>query len=392
MSFNKKLFYDAVRKIVFGGRLSQAQLDGTQSIIDSALRNNVTDPHHVAHILAHVRRETGGYMLPVKETVYPSSKDKNPSDATVIKRLDTAFAKGQLGKVKTPYWRDGGFGRGQIQLTHLTAGGNYDKFGKILKLPLRENPSLALDLKISSDIAVIGMRDGVFRTKKLSDFNFPKDLDNPQATNPRRIVNGNDGTDKEVAKDHRAFYTALVDAGWKSAQKTEPTPSIDKKLITQVQDLLWDKGYPEVGESDGLLGKRTRNAILAFQADNHLPLTGVITDALIAQLVRADKRDMGSREKATAHDLKAEPAVKDGSIIKKVGVGILTTSGLGGLLDGTGTLTQLADGAGQLRSLIETVAPILPWLLVGAAGVAVYYFGRRVINGQVAAYREGRAL
>ena len=40
------------------------------------------------------------------------------------------------------------------------------------------------------------------------------------------------------------------------------------KLVEKVQQLLRDKGYPEVGNVDNNMGSRTRNAILAFEANN----------------------------------------------------------------------------------------------------------------------------
>ncbi|MEH6721818.1 MAG: hypothetical protein V7704_23395 [Aurantimonas endophytica] len=77
-------FFASIRASVFGGRLPQSAVDGCEAILASCRRNGVTDPHHVANILAQVHYETGGYMLPIKETVFASHKDKNPSDATVI--------------------------------------------------------------------------------------------------------------------------------------------------------------------------------------------------------------------------------------------------------------------------------------------------------------------
>ena len=205
-------FFGALRgTALFSGGLSQPQVDGINAILDSAARNGLTDIHHVSNVLAQVYRETGGNMLGIKETVMPYHKDKNPSDATVISRLNRAWKAGKLGKVRKPYWQDGAFGRGPIQLTHWS---NYSKFGKRLGVDLRKNPSLALDPDIGADIAVIGMKEGMFRTFGLSDYRFPHDLDNAPTTNPRRIVNGNDGSDKEVAANHRVFHGALVAAGW----------------------------------------------------------------------------------------------------------------------------------------------------------------------------------
>lgn len=204
---NRSAFFNSVRTSVFGGRMSQPQVDGCNAILDSCARNAVTDKHHVANVLAQVHHETGGYMSPIKETVYASHKDKNPSDATVIARLNTAFAKGQLSWVKTPYWRDGWFGRGMIQITHKA---NYEKLGKRLGAPLVTNPALALDLRISADIAVVGMAEGLFTGKKLSDYVFPGALTAPSDRHPRRIVNGKDGTDRKISATHRAFYEALA--------------------------------------------------------------------------------------------------------------------------------------------------------------------------------------
>jgi predicted chitinase len=153
-------------------------------------------------------------MLPIKETVFPSHKNKNPSDATVIARLDKAFAKGQLPWVKTPYWRDGWFGRGHIQLTHRH---NYEKMAERTGKPLLEKPSLMLDPWVSAEVAVIGMAEGLFTRRKLADYQFPDALELPPAINPRRIINGPDGTDAKVADYHRKYYNALRLAEGKTA-------------------------------------------------------------------------------------------------------------------------------------------------------------------------------
>ena len=185
----------------FGTTLSVRQVGGMMALLDAAKGLPL---HHVANILAQVYRETGGGMYPIKETVMPHHKNKNPSDFEVIRRLDRAFASGKLTWVRTPYWRDGWFGRGQIQITHRA---NYAKFGI-------SNPEDALKPHISAHIAVVGMRDGMFTGRKLADYAFPDALDAPTARNPRRIVNGPDGSDAEVAGHHRMFAAALTHAGY----------------------------------------------------------------------------------------------------------------------------------------------------------------------------------
>lgn len=200
-------FFAAVRSDPFGGRLTQVQVEGCEAILDACDRAGVTDPRHQANILAQCHHETGGQMEPVKETVFAWSKDRHPSDAEVIRRLDAAFAKGQLTWVKKPYWRDGWFGRGLIQITFRD---NYDRLGKAIGVDLVSSRDRALELRTSADIAVVGMRDGLFTGKKLADY-FSATRDDPAAA--RAIVNGD--TPKvgpEIAKLHKAFLAAIKGA------------------------------------------------------------------------------------------------------------------------------------------------------------------------------------
>ena len=210
----RKTFFAALRARnsgLFGTSLSTPQVQGIEALLDAG---RALPLHHMANVLAQVHHETGGGMYPIKETVMPWHKNKKPSDATVIGRLDRAYAKGQLTWVKVPYWRGGAFGRGQLQITHDY---NYDKFGIT-------NYAEALRLDVSARIAVEGMRDGMFTGRKLADYNFPADLDNQQSDNPRRIVNGNDGSDAEVAASHLMFAAALEAAGWQQARTVRAAP------------------------------------------------------------------------------------------------------------------------------------------------------------------------
>lgn len=210
-------FFAAVRASVFGGKLTPGQVQGCEAILAACDRHGVTDPRHIANILAQAHHETGGQMEPVKETVMPYHKDRNPSDAEVIRRLEAAWSKGQLTWVKKPYWREGWFGRGLPQLTHRDG---YAKWGDILGIPLVVNPDLALDLNVSADILVLGMRDGIFTGKKLADY-LNATRDDPAAA--RAIVNGDvPKIGPEIAAKHKAFLAALVAAG---AASPKPVPA-----------------------------------------------------------------------------------------------------------------------------------------------------------------------
>jgi hypothetical protein len=225
---NRATFYARLRSRasgIFGTSLSQRQVDGIEALLNAG---EGLPLHHMANVLAQVYHETGGGMYPIKETVFRSHKNQNPSDAEVIRRLDVAFSKGQLPWVRTPYWRDGWFGRGQIQITHKA---NYDKFGV--------SKAQALEPKTSARIAVQGMRDGMFRGHKLADYDFPAALRNPPATNPRRIVNGSDGTDQKVGGYHLAFADALQAGGWAAkASFPKPAPSERQGFFAWLLNLI----------------------------------------------------------------------------------------------------------------------------------------------------------
>lgn len=231
-----KTFFDAIRgSALYPKGLADENVFGIEAILNACDKWNVTDTHHVAQILAQSYQETGGFMQPVKETVYAHSPDKNPSDATVIARLDNAYRNNQLPWVTKPYWREGWFGRGFIQITHKE---NYVIVGEQIGVDLVANRALALNLSIAADIAVVGMSRGLFTGMKLSDYKFPECLDTDEwRKHPRRIVNGKDGTDATVAKNHKLFYNALVKAGHTSP-KPVATARTKAVIIGEIEKLL----------------------------------------------------------------------------------------------------------------------------------------------------------
>jgi len=201
---NRTAFFDIIRRDMAMARETVA---GIEALLDAG-RDLPLD--HMANVLAQVRRETGGWMAPIKETVMPRHKNKNPTDKEVMRRLERAWAARKLLGVKAPYWRDGEFGRGQMQLTHAR---NRAKFG------ISNRDDLML-LPISAMVAVRGMRDGMFTGRKLADYDFPGAIHNPPDTNPRRIVNGHDGSDSEVAASHVMFAAALLAGGWGTVKES----------------------------------------------------------------------------------------------------------------------------------------------------------------------------
>jgi len=163
----------------------------------------------------------------------PHHKDKNPSEGVVISRLEKAWKAGRLPNVRTPYWREGWFGRGQVQLTHRD---NYERMGRAIGADIIANPNLMLDPKISAKVLITGMMRGLFR----SGHNLPRYF-NESAHEPvraRAIVNGPEygpgearnpegitNVARQIALVHNGFLEALTAARWGSASgPVRPAP------------------------------------------------------------------------------------------------------------------------------------------------------------------------
>jgi putative chitinase len=217
MAFSETIFFVYARRAPFGGGLSTAQKAGCKRLLATCRAERVIDLRQQAYVLASVFHETGGRMQPVREGVAAN-------DTQAIARLDKAWAAGRLGKVSKPYWREGWFGRGDIQITHRD---NYAKLGLAIGVDLVKRRELALDPKVSARVAVIGMRDGLFRS---SNDGRPERLsryfgaDRAHAIAARAIVNGGGDKAKLIAQHYAAFLAALeaAEAGFAAAGDVQP--------------------------------------------------------------------------------------------------------------------------------------------------------------------------
>ena len=389
----------------FSGKLSAPQVQGIEAILDSAERNRVTDPRQVAHVLGEVFHETGGHMLPIKETVFPSHKDKNPSDKMVISRLDRAWKAGKLGTVKTPYWRDGWFGRGPIQITHKT---NYEKLGKVLGVDLVGKPELALDPKIGADIAVVGCRDGLFRKgHKLSTY-FSASKNDPRGA--RNIVNGDVKKNGGVVADHHAAFLAAINAAGSAApvkptRPPKPAPVEDvyasKTMIQLVQARLTDLGYPlgsrdrKTGQFDGIIGTLTKSSIRDFRADNDLPEGEHIDAALVAALETAKPRKLAAARQDAEVEKVAESAPETAANWRTEVVAKYGAAGAFVLAAIDWVAKQFAAGQEALQPVLSFAASISLWVWLLAAVVilgALWWNSRKGREAGVEAFRTGARL
>lgn len=259
-------------------------------IVKTAIDNGVTDPRHIAYMLATAQHETRNFTAP-----------------------DEDFGRQQARKLGY----GGGeeyFGRGYVHLTHIE---NYQKFDKLLGLEgqLVQNPELAKDPEIAAKILVIGMRDGLFTGKPLSRYINDESHD---TYNARRVVNG--VNPKQPWSVKAARECAIYTQQWEKfltperiAQlKTEriSPDHIDTK-IQDVQSALNHLGYKGVNGKplavDGVIGPQTKSAIEAFQKDHGLAVDGVVGPQTLKALEEAKVKQQAAPESKKA-DVSAEQA------------------------------------------------------------------------------------
>jgi len=190
---NRAEFFDHFR-LLFGGKLTQSQVEGAEKIIDEAARRGVP-LNQLAYILATVWHETAHTMQPIRERggeKYLRSKAYYP-------------------------W----VGEGLVQVTWET---NHRKFGAT-------KPGQLLQWPIALTALFDGMLKGMFTKYKLGDFVNETTCNYVTA---RRVVNGMDKANL-IAGFAGHFQTALEKADYgELAQK----PSVvEKTVIADPEDL-----------------------------------------------------------------------------------------------------------------------------------------------------------
>ncbi|NTJ63547.1 hypothetical protein G6M50_38035 [Agrobacterium rhizogenes] len=207
--------FASVGSTMFGGHLSQSQVNGIEAILDGCDISGVTDLRQVAYILATPMIETGGSFIPISENLNYSAaglRETFPKYFTAAQAVayahqpqriaNRAYANrmGNSDEASGDGWRNRGRGYCQI-----TGHDNYAKFSKLLGVDLVSNPDLAMSDDIAAKIIVVGMRDGIFTGHKLSNYFEP---DSADWVGARRIINGQDKA-QQIASYAKQFYAAL---------------------------------------------------------------------------------------------------------------------------------------------------------------------------------------
>lgn len=186
-------FFKAVRADLFHGKLSQAQVDGMNAILDVWDDLDGATPCLTpstpllramwrAYSLATAFHETGATMQPIREWGRGEGKLYGLRDQ-------------ETGQVY--------YGRGFVQLTWRE---NYQRQALRLKIDLVHNPDLAMEIGVAARILVEGMVRGDFSGRSLAAYFNSRTV---KPLDARKIINGMDRA-ALVAGYHAAFLAALA--------------------------------------------------------------------------------------------------------------------------------------------------------------------------------------
>ncbi|UYP67482.1 TIGR02594 family protein [Thalassobacter stenotrophicus] len=160
--------------------------------------------------------------------------------------------------------------------------------------------------------------------------------------------------------------------------------------VEAVQRRLKTLGYHEVGTIDGIIGSRTRGAILAFRDDHDLPLVPVVDVALTDALDKASPREVAAA--------RASGVPKDSRIVTasnaQIGLGVIGAAGSIGsqIAPALVEAEQVGDMARRAFSLFGLEAWLtiaLPWIAAAVfLAVIVYAFHAR--SARIEDHRTGK--
>lgn len=167
-------FFKHIREKLFSGSLKQEQVDGINALVLAGVKHGLTVQQH-AYVLATAYHETAYKMQPVHEYGRGAGR-KYGTWQTNSNGVKYCYKNGSGNAVYTenecPHLF---YGRGHVQLTWYD---NYARATRELNKMQPENeqidliadPDLALRNDISAKIIVLGMQQGWFTGKKLSDY------------------------------------------------------------------------------------------------------------------------------------------------------------------------------------------------------------------------------
>jgi putative chitinase len=188
---NLTKLFTTLRSLDTNGKLEQRQVDSVNAIVQACSCANVTDPRHVAYILATAWHESR--LKPIEEIGKGAGRD---------------YGK-KLKMSRLPYTKPDKiyYGRGFVQLTWYE---NYQLMGRLIGVDLLNRPELALSIDHAAEIIVEGMTKGASSfgdfTGKCVEMYFNDKVNDP--INARKVVNGLDKAEL-IAGYYSKILTAL---------------------------------------------------------------------------------------------------------------------------------------------------------------------------------------
>lgn len=199
MSINREFFFDFSRGQLFGGSLTQKQVEGMTAILDYWEANHAAkDKRWLAYILGTAFHETDRKMQPIREYGSTAYFDKRYGPPPVGKNPGLAKTLGNTQQGDGSRY----CGRGFVQLTGRR---NYTDWKQRLNIDLVGNPDLCLTLAPSIRILFEGSIKGTFTGRRLDQYFNATTAD---WKNARRIINRLDKADL-IAGYAKNFYAAI---------------------------------------------------------------------------------------------------------------------------------------------------------------------------------------
>lgn len=184
------------------GRLNQSQIDEINFLVGEFDKDKSISYAQASYMLATVWHETAGTMLPIAEY----GKGRGRVYGTWYKNSKGEKYSFKDGSRNNAYLYEDFphlyYGRGYVQLTWKA---NFVKARSKLGVDFVNNPDLVMLKEYAVQILIVGMKEGWFTGKKLSDYIH---LSKKDYVGARRIINGTDKAYK-IAKEAGIFEKAL---------------------------------------------------------------------------------------------------------------------------------------------------------------------------------------
>lgn len=228
MTIDRKKFFTSVKASLFGGHLTQSQVDALEAIRRAWLVHGTGKVDQEAYVYATIYGEVGVNLLPVPENLNYRSADR--IKAVWPKRFKTTRAAlpyvGQPEKLANKVYAnrlgngDEASGDGWKYRGHgyqCTGRDNFEQMGERLRLDLVESPELLDEnVEYAASALIIGLVEGLYTGKPMTSYldgvDEPDDADLAEFVQARRTYNGTFNA-SQIGEYALYFELALRESG-----------------------------------------------------------------------------------------------------------------------------------------------------------------------------------